>query len=68
MEEAGIITPMFNAWGGPGRKFSPKKKGSDQLRVVHNYIPLNDCTVKLQYLVPYSKIFSALSNFDYYYY
>ncbi|SLM34951.1 Ribonuclease H-like domain [Lasallia pustulata] len=30
-------------------KFPPKKKGSDQLRVVHNFIPVNKCTIKSEY-------------------
>jgi len=48
MEEAGILVRGASEWGARS-KFPSKKKGSDQLRVVHNFIPLNDCTVKPQY-------------------
>jgi hypothetical protein len=48
MEEAGILVRGASEWGARS-KFSFKKKGSDQLRVVHNFIPLNDCTMKPQY-------------------
>lgn len=47
MEEAGILVRGASEWGARS-KFPPEKKGSDQLRVVHNFIPLNDCTVKPQ--------------------
>ena len=48
MEEAGIITRASSDWGCRSR-FPPKKKGSEELRVVHNYIPLNSQTIKPQY-------------------
>lgn len=35
--------------GEQGQSFPPKKKGSEALWVVHNFIPLNDCTIKSQY-------------------
>ena len=48
MEEAGIIVRAASDWGARS-KFPPKKKGSEDLRVVHNFIPLNEQTVKPQY-------------------
>lgn len=48
MEEAGIIVRGFSEWGARS-KFSPKKKGSEELRVVHNFISVNSQTVKPQY-------------------
>lgn len=48
MEEAGVIVRGASDWGAR-TQFPPKKKGSDDLRVVHNYIPLNKCTYKPQY-------------------
>jgi hypothetical protein len=45
MEEAGIIVRGNSDWGVK-TKFLPKKKGSDQLWVVHNFIPLNNYTIK----------------------
>ena len=48
MEEAGIIVRAASDWGAR-TQFPPKKKGSDKLRVVHNFIPLNKCTIKPQY-------------------
>ena len=48
MEEAGIVMRGASEWGAR-TKFPPKKKGSDQLRVVHNFIPVNDVTIKPQY-------------------
>ena len=48
MEEAGIIIRASSDWGCRSR-FPPKKKGSEELRVVHNYIPLNSQTIKPQY-------------------
>ena len=51
IEETGIITRTSSDWGCQSR-FSLKKKGSEELRVVHNYIPLISQTIKLQYLMP----------------
>lgn len=48
MEEAGIIIRASSDWRCQSR-FSPKKKGSEELRIVHNYIPLNCQTIKPQY-------------------
>ena len=48
MEEAGIIVRAASDWGARTR-FPPKKKGSDKMRVVHNFIPVNKCTIKPQY-------------------
>src|SRR5437762_9342352 len=48
MEEAGIIIRGTSEWGAR-TKFPPKKKGSDQFRVVHNFIPINKVTIKPQY-------------------
>jgi len=50
MEDAGIIVRRSSAWGAR-TKFPPKKKGSTQLRVVHNFIPVNSHTIKSQYPV-----------------
>jgi hypothetical protein len=50
MKKTKIIIRIFNDWR-TRTKFSFKKKNSDQLRIVHNYIFLNDCTVKMQYSV-----------------
>lgn len=48
MEEAGIIMRAASDWGAR-TQFPPKKKGSDALRVVHNFIPVNKYTIKPQY-------------------
>src|SRR5947199_8590065 len=48
MEEAGIIIQSMSEWEAK-TKFPPKKKGSDQFQVVHNFIPINKVTIKLQY-------------------
>lgn len=48
MEEAGIILRAASEWGSR-TKFPPKKKGSELLRVVHNFIPLNLWTIKPQW-------------------
>lgn len=40
MVEASIIMRMSSQWGAC-TKFPSKKKGSSELRVVHNYIPVN---------------------------
>ncbi len=48
IEEAGIITRASSGWGCRSR-FPSKKKGSEELRVVHNYILLNSQTIKPQY-------------------
>ncbi len=50
MKKTDIIVCMNSDWEAR-IKFSFKKKNFDQLRVVHNYISLNDCTVKMQYSV-----------------
>ncbi len=50
MKEIDIITRMNSDWEAR-TKFSSKKKKSDQLRMVHNYISLNNCTIKMQYSV-----------------
>jgi hypothetical protein len=59
MEEAGIIVRGNSDWDAK-TKFPPKKKGSDQLRVVHNFIPLNNYTIKPQY--PMHLIDEVLEN------
>lgn len=48
IEEAGIITRASSDWGCRSR-FPPKKKDSEELDVVHNYIPFNNQTIKPQY-------------------
>lgn len=48
LEQAGIIRRMSSEWGAR-TKFLPKKKGSNQLHVVHNYIPVNNHTIKSSY-------------------
>ena len=48
LEDAGIITRRSSPWGAR-TKFPPKKKGSELLRVVHNFIPLNRFTIKSAY-------------------
>ena len=48
LEDAGIIARRSSAWGAR-TKFPPKKKDSPLMRVVHNYIPLNNHTVKSAY-------------------
>lgn len=48
MEESGIIVRGFSEWGARS-KFPPKKKGSEELRVIHNFISVNSQTVKPQY-------------------
>jgi hypothetical protein len=40
MEKAGIIIRGASKWGA-AILFLPKKKGSEELRVVNNFIPLN---------------------------
>jgi hypothetical protein len=50
MKKADIIIRMSSDWDAR-TKFSSKKKESDQLRVIHNYIFLNDCTIKMQYSI-----------------
>ncbi len=50
MEDAGIITRRSSPWGAQ-TKVPPKKKGSPELRVVHNFIPVNRYTIKSQYPV-----------------
>src|SRR5438034_10843185 len=48
MEEAGIVIQSTSEWGAK-TKFPPKKKGSDQFRVIHNFILVNKVTIKPQY-------------------
>ncbi len=48
IEQAGIITWASSDWGCRSR-FPPKKKGSEELHVVHNYIPLDNQTITPQY-------------------
>jgi hypothetical protein len=48
MEEANIIMRAASEWGAR-TQFPPKKKGSNDLRVVHNFIPLNAHTIKPQW-------------------
>lgn len=48
LEDAGIITRRSSPWGAR-TKFPPKKKGSDLLRVVHNFMPVNRWTIKSAY-------------------
>lgn len=48
MEDAGIIVKAASNWEAQSQ-FPPKKKGFDQLRVVHNFIPVNKFTIKPQY-------------------
>ena len=48
MEEVGIITRASSDQGCQSW-FPPKKKSSEELCVVHNYIPLNSQTIKPQY-------------------
>lgn len=45
MEDAGIIVLASSEWGALSQ-FPPKKKGSIELRVVHNFIPVNKYTIK----------------------
>lgn len=40
LEQAGIIRRISSEWGAR-TKFLPRKKGSEQLHVVHNYISVN---------------------------
>jgi hypothetical protein len=47
MEEASIIVRESSKWGA--RTKFPLKKDSDKLRVVHNFMPVNECTVKSRY-------------------
>lgn len=48
MEEAGIIMRASSDWGAR-TQFPPKKKGEVELRVVHNFIPVNKNTIKPQW-------------------
>lgn len=50
MEDAGIIVRQNSPWVARA-KFPPKKKGSEDLRVVHNFVPLNKYTIKSSYPV-----------------
>jgi hypothetical protein len=51
MEQAGLIYRCDSEWGAR-TKFPPKPNAPDQLRMVHNYIPLNRCSRKSQYPTP----------------
>jgi hypothetical protein len=51
MEQAGLIYRCDSEWGSR-TKFPPKPNAPDQLRMVHNYIPLNRCSRKSQYPTP----------------
>lgn len=48
MEDAGIIVRRSSPWGAR-TKFPPKKKGSELMRVVHNFMPVNHWTIKSGY-------------------
>lgn len=50
MEDAGIIVRRSSPWGAQ-TKFPPKKPGSEELRVVHNFRPANKYTIKSGYPV-----------------
>jgi hypothetical protein len=65
MKEAKIITRMNSDWKAR-TKFSSKKKESNQLRMIHNYISLNDCIVKMQYSVHrIKKVIDILMKFKF---
>jgi hypothetical protein len=51
MEQAGLIFRCDSEWGAR-TKFPPKPNAPEQLRMVHNYIPLNRCSRKSQYPTP----------------
>jgi hypothetical protein len=48
MKKADIIIRMNSDWS-VWINFSSKKKDSNQLKIIHNYIFLNDCIIKMQY-------------------
>ena len=48
MAEAEILIRGSSPWGAI-TKFPPKKKGSEQMRVVHDFIPVNSFTIKPVY-------------------
>ena len=50
IKEAGIMTRASSDWRCRSR-FPPKKNGSEELCVIHNYIPLKSQTIKPQYLM-----------------
>jgi hypothetical protein len=50
LKKTDIIIRMNNDWNAR-IKFLSKKKDSNQLRMIHNYIFLNDCIVKMQYSI-----------------
>lgn len=54
MEETGILVKKSNTWEVI-TKFPPKKKGSDQLKIMHNFIPVNINTIKPVYPMYYMK-------------
>jgi hypothetical protein len=51
MEQAGLIYRCDSEWVAR-TKFPPKLNAPDQLRIIHNYIPLNRCSRKSQYPTP----------------
>ncbi len=68
IEEAGIITRASSDWGCRSR-FPLKKKISEELCVVHNYIPLNSQTIKPQYLMHYiEEVIDTIIRFKHRYY
>ena len=50
MEDTGIIVRRSSPWGAR-TNFPPKKKGLEDLMVVHNFIPVNKYTIKSSYPV-----------------
>ena len=48
MEEAGILYRASSEWGA-FTQFPPKKKGSSEKRIVHNFKPVNKVTIKPAY-------------------
>lgn len=50
MEDVGVIVRRSSEWKAR-TKFPPKTKGSSLFCIVHNYIALNNFTIKSQYPV-----------------
>lgn len=50
MDNAGILTQKSSPWKAR-TNFPLKKKGSKELKVVHNFIPINKYTIKLSYQI-----------------
>ena len=48
LEDTGVIVRSSSPWGAR-TKFPPKKKGSELMRVVHSFIPINRYTIKSVY-------------------